>query len=891
MKEQTNTLSFRTAMDLTRFDDAQFDVKKWVNDTVSKLLEQQHDATTTSAASAHHRDHHHHYSNTQKIEAPLQQMVNKLQFLQQDLHAYLQQQHQIFVTKRVPVALIELQRCGTVARDLMRRLELLLKRVKFGKSASEEEEENAVRDGNGRKTLETLEEMEEMEREESAIRMLEQLHWLREQLQTCLDVISTHRTLAQSFAKLEHDLEYDRWMMGLPAGQNDTTTAADDDVDHDDSGVGSGGDSHANEQLLVQMDVLCREYETIEKGQQLLLKAMPDMDRQMAGFSREKVLHMREQIETKLKQFLLQLLTRLLCTRWDSALDIDRHSREFYVYIDCLRRIGRLKEILRPSIVDSLATTIREHGQFHLDSYDAISSFLKEKSSVFQIIHGGLHILQQDDTETDAMVAERKNSDDRRHTVTAAQFKSLVIASLLSQTVNNRNVVTQPKTLTEWTEEFSRAVQFYDEQMTEFMLQEQHKTQPSNLDEHKALYEGILRHAIFSRFDKIIQRYTEEEKVASGVAIASMVPNSKTEMYDFVNKLDDLGERFFHKHLIQCVERCRVLTFGVESQALVRVINDAVVKMCNQVESVMKDQKKRNEKEATTVGQSFAKQQQHVQSLTSYSHTFTLQSLKLVPVVQYWQKVFQQEFKPTLDQIILSWINIDHPLRGHLFGDEKLRSVVSFFKSVEMDLPLLDMANKRLADLDEFVHSFCVDLFLGKARSLLTAFESHYRLADDDRTPYDLPNFRSRSSSDYITQIGEWIITLPGQLEVLSVDNEDHQHADTAVDDSQNEAPDIVKSWLDEICAGVIDAILDKIHHLEQPTLSRSSWSQLHADVNYLNSVLEVIGFENSDLSCLLLVLDMQSKGKMLEEIKKRNRKLSDGGSRALKSLVEKFKS
>lgn len=132
--------------------------------------------------------------------------------------------------------------------------------------------------------------------------------------------------------------------------------------------------------------------------------------------------------------------------------------------------------------------------------------------------------------------------------------------------------------------------------------------------------------------------------------------------------------------------------------------------------------------------------------------------------------------------------------------------------------------------------------------------------AKEEVNAFDLPSF-SAYPLPYITSIGEYLLTLPQQLEPLAVAAAEQAGASLPGPGSpgahQVEDPSgagalagedaggyFVREWMSRVAEGATALFVEQLRSI--PALSERGAQQLAADIEYLNSVLSVLFVEPS---------------------------------------------
>lgn len=168
-----------------------------------------------------------------------------------------------------------------------------------------------------------------------------------------------------------------------------------------------------------------------------------------------------------------------------------------------------------------------------------------------------------------------------------------------------------------------------------------------------------------------------------------------------------------------------------------------------------------------------------------------------------------------------------------LDAPEKARKLFSLLEqSKDPRFHALPLASQRVAAFAEKVNELVYDVLISKVRQ---------RLSDVSRLPiwssveetsaHPLPSFSAYPQS-YVTSVGEYLLTLPQQLEPLA---EGISNSDASVDEAQFFATE----WMFKVAEGATALYMEQLRGIQYIT-DRGAL-QLSADIDYLSNVLSAL--------------------------------------------------
>ncbi|KAK6926403.1 Conserved oligomeric Golgi complex subunit 7 [Dillenia turbinata] len=144
----------------------------------------------------------------------------------------------------------------------------------------------------------------------------------------------------------------------------------------------------------------------------------------------------------------------------------------------------------------------------------------------------------------------------------------------------------------------------------------------------------------------------------------------------------------------------------------------------------------------------------------------------------------------------------------------------------------LPLASQRVAAFADAVNELVYDVLLSKVRQRLSEV-SHLPIWSSVEEPsaFPLPSFSAYPQS-YVTSVGEYLLTLPQQLEPLAEGISDN-------DDSTDEAQFFATEWMFKVAEGATDIYMEQLRGIQYIT-DRGA-QQLATDIEYLSNVLSAL--------------------------------------------------
>eukprot|EP01116_Phalansterium_solitarium_P021414 TRINITY_DN6645_c0_g1_i1.p1 TRINITY_DN6645_c0_g1~~TRINITY_DN6645_c0_g1_i1.p1 ORF type:complete len:861 (-),score=300.25 TRINITY_DN6645_c0_g1_i1:236-2818(-) len=366
---------------------------------------------------------------------------------------------------------------------------------------------------------------------------------------------------------------------------------------------------------------------------------------------------------------------------------------------------------------------------------------------------------------------------------------------------------------------------------------------------------------------------------------------SKTGYAGTIGQIDNSVPRVFLM-ADSAVDRCIAFTDGAEAEGLVKVLSDVLSEYTQTLFGLL--QYLRQEARLDVAADSSDKRTASSPQFFDWSYfQGALQLLQIANRVGQRLAAFDRTLRGNLAQQRTALLGKASgpsdlaaipsvPLRD---APERVRRLFAFFSTLDDgSYKLLPGPAQLVSSLAAAVHSLVFDSVFAFARDKLSLLPSLSAWsAEPAANPLNLPSF-SLSPSEYITQVGEHLLTLPQQLapfasgdtsllfnpkaishlthltddvkevasamDDLALDQSSNSNrsvppADGPDDDEDSEESGFAFQWISALCRGTTSLYLQRI--LEIPALTDHGSKQLTADISYLINVLSALGMTIND--------------------------------------------
>ncbi|CAB4019866.1 conserved oligomeric Golgi complex subunit 7-like [Paramuricea clavata] len=182
-------------------------------------------------------------------------------------------------------------------------------------------------------------------------------------------------------------------------------------------------------------------------------------------------------------------------------------------------------------------------------------------------------------------------------------------------------------------------------------------------------------------------------------------------------------------------------------------------------------------------------------------------------------------------------------------------SLIEFNHNIENGCSIINTVVKRMEEMNNKVHNLAFDVaFLPLKCKInsMSALQVWSKTTSDtgDSLSGDIPTF-SLSPQGYITEVGDYLLTLPHQLELFMV--QDNPALETALKAGKlqfsrdtGEEQDPASKWLSSVAQATMHTYVESI--LRIPELTVFASKQLVADIEYLFNILEALEVKPSEV-------------------------------------------
>ncbi|XP_033139258.1 conserved oligomeric Golgi complex subunit 7-like [Brassica rapa] len=165
---------------------------------------------------------------------------------------------------------------------------------------------------------------------------------------------------------------------------------------------------------------------------------------------------------------------------------------------------------------------------------------------------------------------------------------------------------------------------------------------------------------------------------------------------------------------------------------------------------------------------------------------------------------------------------------------EKARKLLNLLEqSKDPRFHALPLASQRVAAFADTVNELVYDILISKVRQRLGEVS---RLpiwsSVEEQTAFALPNFSSYPQA-YVTSVGEYLLTLPQQLEPLA------EGISTNGDSNNEDAQFFATEWMFKVAEGATALYMEQLRGIQY--ISDRGAQQLCVDIEYLSNVLAAL--------------------------------------------------
>ncbi|EER90199.1 hypothetical protein BDA96_10G288800 [Sorghum bicolor] len=382
--------------------------------------------------------------------------------------------------------------------------------------------------------------------------------------------------------------------------------------------------------------------------------------------------------------------------------------------------------------------------------------------------------------------------------------------------------------------------------------------------------------AIYSPYDTFKARYGQMERAIlsaemAGIDIRGAVPRGVgaqgIELSETVRRMEESIPQMIVL-LEAAVERCISLTGGSEADELVLALDDVMLQYISNLQETLKSLRIVCGLDSDALKKDAGLEKKEVQRLVDVSEEEewsivqgALQILTVADCLTSRTSVFEASLRATLARIGTNFSvsgfgssldkspaaaideNADLPLAGRAALDiaairlsdlpdksKKLLTVLE--QSKDPRFHALPLTSQRVAAFSDTVNELVYDVLISKVRQRLSEVA---RLpiwsSVEEQGGLPLPSFSAYPQA-YVTSVGEYLLTLPQQLEPLA-------EGISGNEAGNDEAQFFATEWIFKVAEGATALFMEQLRGIHYIT-DRGS-QQLAADIEYLNNVLSAL--------------------------------------------------
>ncbi|KAF2535901.1 hypothetical protein F2Q68_00021263 [Brassica cretica] len=387
--------------------------------------------------------------------------------------------------------------------------------------------------------------------------------------------------------------------------------------------------------------------------------------------------------------------------------------------------------------------------------------------------------------------------------------------------------------------------------------------------------------AVYSPFESFKQKYGKMERaiLSSEIAVVDLrgavtrgVGAQGIELSETVRRMEESVPQVVVL-LEAAVERCIGFTGGSEADELILAIDDTMVQYISMLQETLKSLRVVFGVDGTGDGVSSkkdgsAEKSSRKMDLSSNEEWSivqgALQILTVADCLTSRSSVFEASLRATLARLNSSLSislfgtnlnqNLSHLTSEQTAGDlsmagrasldvaairlvdvpEKARKLLNLLEqSKDPRFHALPLASQRVAAFADTVNELVYDILISKVRQRLGEVS---RLpiwsSVEEQTAFALPNFSSYPQA-YVTSVGEYLLTLPQQLEPLA------EGISTNGDSNNEDAQFFATEWMFKVAEGATALYMEQLRGIQY--ISDRGAQQLCVDIEYLSNVLAAL--------------------------------------------------
>lgn len=217
--------------------------------------------------------------------------------------------------------------------------------------------------------------------------------------------------------------------------------------------------------------------------------------------------------------------------------------------------------------------------------------------------------------------------------------------------------------------------------------------------------------------------------------------------------------------------------------------------------------------------------------------------------------------KEDLDDTFAGPMGLDISILRLFSTPEKAKRLSSLFEQAkDPQFHALPHTSQRVAAFTDAVNDLVYEVLMSKVRAKLAdmAREAVWN-QQEEQNLFSLPNF-SAYASEYITSIGEYLLTLPQQLLPLAGSGNPE-----GVEEGSDDAQYFATEWMFKVAEGATAAYTEQIRGIQ--ALSERGAQQLSADIEYLCNVLNALSMSTPPVLHTFHVCVSTPRNKLFEVV------------------------
>ncbi|XP_013416401.1 conserved oligomeric Golgi complex subunit 7 [Lingula anatina] len=391
-------------------------------------------------------------------------------------------------------------------------------------------------------------------------------------------------------------------------------------------------------------------------------------------------------------------------------------------------------------------------------------------------------------------------------------------------------------------------------------------------------YSATLAMAIYAPYRSYVQRYENYEEAALSTHLNN-IPLDKQEVMDSVRVLGESVNKLFSA-ANKGNERCLKLTHGCGYISLLQALKNYFINYGKEFRRVLTNLREKIKMGDNDPWALFQHSLRIIQTCGELIlHVEELDDSLMSNILHSIGK--QTPSTPKIGGEIRLRVNPFHQYTELLIEKVEDREALELLVTkLEEEMPsVLEVVKKDFSALSVDAHRFAFDIVFAQIKEHLqevSTMEIWTSASAGGALTADLPTF-SLSPQEYITQVGQYLMTIPQHLEPFTTQDNPAllvavKHGKLPYTEEQESFEQIADLWLESMARGAMHMYCEEI--LKIPEITAHASRQLVTDIDYLSNVLDDLGLQPSETVKNIETLLKCSKDNFDEESENMPRRL-----------------